>query len=48
MPFWPPGIKLQGVGLASLPDLLDPSTLQGHELEFILAPNLHWPDTMFS
>ena len=20
----------------------------GHELEFVLAPNLHWPDTMFS
>ena len=21
---------------------------QGHELEFVPAPNLHWPDTMFS
>lgn len=21
---------------------------QGHELEFVMAPNLHWPDTMFS
>lgn len=21
---------------------------KGHELEFVLAPNLHWPDTMFS
>ena len=20
----------------------------GHELEFVMAPNLHWPDTMFS
>ena len=20
----------------------------GHELEFVTAPNLHWPDTMFS
>lgn len=20
----------------------------GHELEFIIAPNLHWPDSMFS
>ena len=20
----------------------------GHELRFIMAPNLHWPDTMFS
>jgi len=20
----------------------------GHELEFVIAPNLHWPDTMFS
>ncbi len=21
---------------------------QGHELEFVIAPNLHWPDTMFT
>ncbi len=21
---------------------------KGHELEFVIAPNLHWPDTMFS
>ncbi|KAL0042263.1 hypothetical protein WJX77_007828 [Trebouxia sp. C0004] len=21
---------------------------KGHELEFVMAPNLHWPDTMFS
>lgn len=21
---------------------------EGHELQFIIAPNLHWPDTMFS
>jgi flavorubredoxin/flavin reductase (DIM6/NTAB) family NADH-FMN oxidoreductase RutF len=21
---------------------------QGHELEFVMAPNLHWPDTIFS
>ena len=20
----------------------------GHEVEFVMAPNLHWPDTMFS
>ena len=20
----------------------------GHVLEFVMAPNLHWPDTMFS
>lgn len=20
----------------------------GHELQFVMAPNLHWPDTMFS
>ena len=20
----------------------------GHDLEFVMAPNLHWPDTMFS
>lgn len=20
----------------------------GHEMEFVTAPNLHWPDTMFS
>ena len=20
----------------------------GHQLKFIMAPNLHWPDTMFS
>lgn len=20
----------------------------GHELEFVMAPNLHWPDSMFS
>ena len=20
----------------------------GHEVEFVVAPNLHWPDTMFS
>ena len=20
----------------------------GHEIEFVMAPNLHWPDTMFS
>lgn len=20
----------------------------GHEMEFVMAPNLHWPDTMFS
>ena len=21
---------------------------QGHNLEFVIAPNLHWPDTMFT
>ncbi len=21
---------------------------QGHDIEFVMAPNLHWPDTMFS
>ena len=20
----------------------------GHEIEFVMAPNLHWPDTMFT
>ena len=20
----------------------------GHDIEFVMAPNLHWPDTMFS
>lgn len=21
---------------------------KGHDIEFVMAPNLHWPDTMFS
>lgn len=25
-----------------------PPSAAGHDLEFCMAPNLHWPDTMFS
>lgn len=28
--------------------LTRPHVCSGHELEFVMAPNLHWPDTMFS
>lgn len=35
----------EGVGLQG-GDTLDLG--KGHVLEFVMAPNLHWPDTMFT